>query len=296
MAATPQPTWYPPPTPRWGPGRVIALVIGIVVLFPALGLLAGGGVLLWGDRVARDDNGFLNSASQSFSSSGYAITTSSIDLATGADWVPMSSALGTARLQVTGTGPDIFVGIARAGDTTAYLGGVQRTIVTDVGSASAPAITTGAGAPSSPPGEQNFWTAQTSGSGTQSLTWSPSAGNWVLVVMNADGSAGVSVDARLGATVPALGGLAWGLLAAGLILLLLGVLAIVLAVRRRPEPAGPYGPYGAGAPYGGGAPYGTGTPAGPQPSWTPPAPVDRTTAADAGSETPVTPPPAQPPG
>jgi hypothetical protein len=284
MAATPQPTWYPPPpAPRWGPGRVIALVIGIVVLFPALGLLAGGGVLLWGDRVARDDNGYLFSSSQSFSSAGYAITSTRIDLSTGANWVPMSSALGTARLEVTGTGSDVFVGLAREGDTTAYLGGVQRTIVTDVGSGSSPAIQTGAGAPSSPPGEQDFWTAQASGPGMQSLTWSPTAGNWVLVVMNADGSAGVSVDARLGATVPALGGLAWGLLAAGLFLALLGVLAIVLAVHRRPAPSAPYG-------------AGTPMPPGPPPYWMPPPPVDRTTAADAGTQTPVAPPQVPPTG
>src|SRR3954471_17441484 len=285
MAAMPQPTWNPPPpAPRWGPGRVIALVIGILVLFPALGLLAGGGVLLWGDRVARGDDGYLTSSTESFSSSGYAITSRSIDLATGADWVPMSSALGQARLAVTSTDPgsEVFVGIARAADTTAYLGGVQRTIVTDVGSGSGPAIQTGAGAPSSPPGEQNFWTAQASGSGTQSLTWSPSAGHWVLVVMNADGSAGVSVDARLGATVPALGGLAWGLMAAGLVLLILGVLAIVLAARRRPSPVVPYG-------------TGVPMPGGPPPSWTPPAPVARTTAADAArTETPVPPPEVRP--
>ncbi|MFL6096991.1 MAG: hypothetical protein ACJ71Y_16185, partial [Blastococcus sp.] len=136
-------------------------------------------------------------------------------------------------------------------------------------------------APSSPPGEQDFWTAQASGSGTQSLTWSPTAGNWVLVVMNADGSAGVSVAARLGATVPALGGLAWGLLAVGLVLLLLGVLAIVLAIHR---PRAPAVPYGVGAPM----------PAGPPPSWMPPAPVDRTTAADTRYEAPTSTPQQEP--
>ena len=83
----------------------------------------------------------------------------------------------------------------------------------------------------------------------------------MLVVMNADGSAGVSVDARIGATVPALGGLAWGLLGAGLFCLLIGVVLLVLAIRRpvrpagrlhrrcpRPVPAGPAaGPDAAGA-------------------------------------------------
>src|SRR4051794_35439076 len=279
MAAMPQPTWNPPPpAPRWGPGRVIALVVGIVLLFPALGLLAGGGILLYADGPGRDDDGYLYSSSANFSSDGYAITSASVDLATGADWVPVSSALGTARIQVTAdNGSDVFLGIARVADTTQYIGGVERTVVTDLGSDAAPAIRTGTGAPSTPPGEQDFWVAQSAGSGTQTLTWKPAAGNWTLVVMNADGSANVSVDARVGATVPALTGLAWGLLAAGLFLLLLGVLAIVLAVRRRPAPAQPYG---AGAPM----------PPGPPPAWSPPAPVDRTTAADSGTQTPVTPP------
>jgi hypothetical protein len=279
MAAQSQPTWYPPPppAPSWGPGRVIALVIGILVLLPAIGLTLAGGLLLWADGPARDDNGYLFSASDSFSSGGYAITSSSLDLTTGADWVPVSSALGHARIQVTGTdsGREVFVGIARVGDANGYLGSVDRTVVSDLGSGSPPAIRTGAGAPSTPPGQQDFWAAQAQGSGTQTLSWTPSAGSWALVVMNADGSAGVSVDARVGATVPALTGLAWGVLGAGLVLLAIGVLVIVLAVRRRPVPPTPYG-----------------APVAP-PAWTPPAPVDRTTAADADAartETPERPP------
>src|SRR3954465_15960793 len=129
MAVSPQPTWNPPPpAPRWGAGRIVALVIGILVLLPALGLTAAGGLRLWADGPARNDDGYLYSASDNFSTSGYAITSASIDLSTGADWLPVSSALGTAKLQVTGadSGSDIFVGIARVADTTEYIGGVDR--------------------------------------------------------------------------------------------------------------------------------------------------------------------------
>ncbi|MCW2531501.1 MAG: exported protein of unknown function [Blastococcus sp.] len=288
MAASPQPVWSPPPTaPRWGPGRIVALVVGLLLLLPAIGLLAGGGVLLWADRVARDDNGYLFSSEESFSSPGYAISTARIDLATGADWLPLSAALGDARVQVTGTDPssDVFIGIARAGDASAYLDGVERTVVGDFGTGSAAdnQRQLGAEAPFAPPGEQNFWAAQAGGPGTQSLTWTPSGGNWTLVVMNPDASADVSVDARLGATVPALGGLAWGLLAGGLFLLVIGGLVILLAVRSRPAAAG--GPYGAGVPM----------PPGPPPSWAPPAPVDRDAAPDTRAESPTGVPPQVPP-
>ena len=44
------------------------------------------------------------------------------------------SLLGTARVEVTGTTPgtETFVGIAPLSDATAYLGGVERTVVDDV--------------------------------------------------------------------------------------------------------------------------------------------------------------------
>jgi hypothetical protein len=288
MAASPPPAWSPPPTaPRWGPGRVIALVVGILLLFPAIGLAAGGGVLLWADGPARDDDGYLYSSEESFSSPGYAISTTSIDLVTGADWVPLSAALGDARVEVTGTDPgsEVFIGIARSGDTSGYLDHVQRTIVGDFGTGTAAddERQLGEEPPNAPPGRQDFWVAQASGPGTQTLTWTPAEGNWSLVVMNADGSADVSVDGRLGATVPALGGLGWGLLAGGLFLLVIGGLVIALAVRRSPSAAA--GPYGAGMPMAGGPP----------PSWAPPAPVDRTTAADARTESTTGVPPQAPP-
>jgi hypothetical protein len=277
MTTTPPAYWTPPS--RWGPARIIGLVVGVLLLLPAIGLVAGGGVLLWADGPARDDDGYLYSSEESFSGPGYAISTARIDLATGADWLPLSAALGDARAEVTGTDPgqDIFVGIARAGDSAAYLDGVERTVVDDFGTGSAADSERqlGSKAPLAPPGEQDFWAAEANGTGTQTLTWKPAGGNWTLVVMNADASAGVSVDARLGATAPALGGLAWGLLGGGLFLVVVGVLLLVLAIRRpRPGRAYSAGPYV--------------MPSGPEPSWAPPAPVDRNTAADAHTDSPRT--------
>jgi hypothetical protein len=67
----------------------------------------------------------------------------------------------------------------------------------------------------------------------------------------------VSVQARIGATAPALGGLAWGLLAGGAFLTIVGVLLIVLAARRRAArpPAG--------------APFALPQPGGPPTGWVP---------------------------
>src|SRR4051812_14386867 len=76
----------------------------------------------------------------------------------------------------------------------------------------------------------------------------------MLVVMNSDASAGASVTARAGATVPALGSISWTVLGIGIVVTLLGVLIIVLAARRRPASAQGYPPA---------------TVAGPPPGWVP---------------------------
>lgn len=282
MTATVPPPWSapaPPPRRAWGAGRIVALVIGLVLLLPGLGLVVAGGILLWADGTNRSD-GFVVSPDEVFTSQGYALVSERIDLRTDADWLPISAALGTARVEATGTGQDeIFVGIAPVADATAYLGDVQRTVIDDLGFDQPGSATDErqGGAPSGTPGDQDFWTAQASGAGTQQLSWEPTEGNWMLVVMNADGSAGLQVEARVGAEFPALTGIAWGVLIGGLVLTVIAVLLLVVAIRtprdRRPPMPSPsagvpsprspadqavWGPQT--TPQGQGAPSGTATP------------------------------------
>ena len=211
--------------------------MGALLLLPALGLLGGGGVLLWADQGERSDDGYLYTASDAFATQGHALLSDRIDLDPGADWVGLSAALGTARVRGdgrrSGRGPlrgHRAGGRRRRPTWTAC----ERTVVDDLGldTSAADQVLLAGGAPSGPPADQDFWTVEATGTGTQQLDWDPDDGSWTLVVMNADGSAGVAVDARIGATIPALTGLAWGLLGGGLFLLLLAVLLLVLGLRR----------------------------------------------------------------
>jgi hypothetical protein len=79
---------------------------------------------------------------------------------------------------------------------------------------------------------QDFWVASATGPGAQTLTWDPANGSWTVVVMNADGRPGIGMGADLGATYPALLGIAIGLLVAGGIFLVGAGLLIVGAIRR----------------------------------------------------------------
>ncbi len=280
MTASPQPPWTPAPrADQWNAGRVVALVLGSVLLLVSIPVLLGGAAVLAADRTERTD-GYLISPAETFAGAGHALVSERIDVSTGADWVPLSAALGTARIQVAASDPAdaVFIGIAPADDLSAYLDGVERTVIDDLGVDAAPGTLVPGGEPSGPPGDQDFWTTWAEGPGTQQLTWEPAQGNWMLVVMNADGSPGISVDARIGATLPALDGLARGLIVSGLVGLAIAVLLMVLAIRR---PSGRRGPAQPGTwPVPGGQPPAGPPSAGQLPPWVLPAQADRTTAPD----------------
>ena len=150
----------------------MALIFGVLLFLVATGLLVGAGVLFWADQTDRTD-GYLFSNEETLSGPGHALVSERIDLSTDADRVPLSAALGSARFEATGSDPgsETFVGIAPVGDATAYLGDVERTVIDDLGIDSPTPRDLPGGEPSGPPTDQDFWTAQTSGTGTQVLTW-----------------------------------------------------------------------------------------------------------------------------
>jgi hypothetical protein len=90
-------------------------------------------------------------------------------------------------------------------------------------------------APAMPPTRAALWVARSSGSGPQTLIWPVSSGNWKMVVMNADSSRPVSVSVNIAARLPALTAIAVGLLAAGAVCLVAGVILIVITIRRAPR-------------------------------------------------------------
>jgi hypothetical protein len=75
------------------------------------------------------------------------------------------------------------------------------------------------------PGTQSFWVASVSGIDEQDLDWTIESGEWALVIMNADGSPGVSADVRFGFLRPPF------LLPVGVISLTIGLLALVGGTR-----------------------------------------------------------------
>jgi hypothetical protein len=69
------------------------------------------------------------------------------------------------------------------------------------------------------PAAAGIWAASASGPGEQTATWKPTDGSWAVVVMNADGRAGVAADVSAGAEIDLLIWIAVGLLGAGVALM-----------------------------------------------------------------------------
>jgi hypothetical protein len=223
----------PPARRGWTGGRVALVVVGTIAGLLALGLLVGGCALVAVDQTQRDDDGFLMSPTQDFSTPTFAILSESADIdADGGEWA-LDTFLGTVRIRSESDRP-VFVGIGPADDVTRYLGGVERDEVDDLDHDGDPEYSRrSGGAPTARPGNETFWVASSAGSGERTLEWEPEDGDWQAVVMNEDASRGVSAELSIGAELDSILWIGIGLLLAGALFAAGCAFAITAATRGR---------------------------------------------------------------
>jgi hypothetical protein len=211
----------------WTAGRVISLVIGSLLALVSLGLLGGGGTLMWADQSLRQD-GFVTTGTATYSTTGYALASERVNLGWG--WL-LSGVVGDVRLRATavGAGSPVFVAIGPAGRVSAYLSGTTYATVTGAG-ADALVSHVGTVRPG-PPRTAGIWVAQAAGTGTQALRWTAERGNWMAVVMNPGGTPGLSVRADAGVSAPWLFRLAVELIVGGILAGALSAALIVVPAR-----------------------------------------------------------------
>jgi hypothetical protein len=223
-------------------GRSIALVVtGALASLVAAGLLAIGGLALWGDS-QKDSDGYLSTNTHQFETGTRALATENLDVDLDAgDWVMDTGDLGKVRVQVDSRDDKpVFVGIARSSDVEDYLAGVSHSTLTDVNTSPFDADYDDHAGDRRPvaPADAHIWSASQQGSGKQSLNWEIRDGDWSVVVMNADGSAGVDADISTGANVPFLDEIGWSAVGSGSFVLIVGVALLVMGIRRPSNPSG----------------------------------------------------------
>lgn len=210
------------PTPTVEGRRVVRLVLGSVALLVALALIGSAIAAIVGLETNRDATGYFVTHTHHYQTPSYALSTQSLNVG------GVTGALETRllRLRIAATSDDatkpLFMGIARTADVNRYLARVQHDELRDIGFDPFKVVyrRLGTGAPAALPSAQTFWQTRATGTGTQTISWPVKNGHWSAVVMNADGSRTVGVDAQLAARLSG----AWWFVAA---LLATGALSLV---------------------------------------------------------------------
>jgi hypothetical protein len=222
------------PTQQFGRGRVVRLTFGSLALLVALALIGGAIAGIFGLENNRDATGYFVTHTHHYQTSSYALSTESLNVGS------VTGALETSllRLRITATSNDaarpLFIGIARTEDAARYLARVQHDELRDINfdPFKVDYRRIGTGAPRALPSTQGFWETRASGAGTQTISWPVKKGQWSAVVMNADGSRNVSVNAQLAARLAG----AWWFVAAFIALgalSLAGGIALVRSAARK---------------------------------------------------------------
>jgi hypothetical protein len=210
--------------------RSTALIVagGVVGLLAMLALVVGG-TAIWADTTQRDAHGYVSTNTHSYASPTRAIATDGVTIGSEVPgWL-----VGKVRLEASSAKP-FFIGIGRKSDVDAYLRNTSYAQATklDLDPFKVTYVPHRGDAAPGRPAAQSFWAASASGRGTQALTWKTRSGEWSVVVMNADGSPGVSANVGAGAKFP------W-VLWAGIGVAAFGALLLFAAARMIYRGAGP---------------------------------------------------------
>lgn len=226
----------------WSSGQIIALFIGGIMVISGFGVFVGGAILSTSKGWLTDSNGFINSKPlvlQTQSTLSYAIVQQNIDvnLEPLRMWRITNNDIVTMKIIAENYDPNkaIFIGVAPAIDANNYLSSVSydRLINTSwsldrsIDNPIQPTYKNHPGsAPTLPPTSIDIWIKSVQGTGTQTLEWVPTTGNYWIVLMNANGSSTIDATVQVGAKIPILGGIGNILIALGVVVLILGGLII----------------------------------------------------------------------
>ncbi len=300
------PNYPPPPPPPSGirPRRrsVAAMVIGWILIVIGF-LTALSGVIL---LVLFGSNAAVTSGLRTLSSPTPVLVS---DLGTIQNVGTTRMWTGVPNLVVSSTNSGAkptFIGIGPTADVERYLSGVATDRITEfeLSPFNLSVVRQDGAQDVGSPGEQPFWVAKLDSATATEFSWPISDGRYEIVVMNADGSAGVTADVSVGVSIPDSTRLWILVIVVGAVMLIGGIVLVVIGARRVPEPPPYYPAAPTGYPAGPtGYPAGpTGYPAGPTgypagPTGYPAGPTNTADRPAGPPDRPAGPPdrPAQPP-
>lgn len=215
------------------PVRVLALILGSILIIPAAVLLLSGGALGAAWLFERDGDDYFDGSLGRIESETVAVTAEDLDFRTDPgdpDW--LLDALDVdirIRSTAAASGTPTFIGVAAENDVDRYLAGVAHAEIVELNDDLDPEYRQRTGDTTiAPPVDQNFWEVSASGTGTQEIEWQATDGRWAVVVMNADGSTNVAADIDVGVKSDAVVPIALTFVALGTLLAATAVTFIIV--------------------------------------------------------------------
>jgi len=213
--------------------RLFLLLLGFAALIAGAACGASGVASLR----SLDEDDYLLSGPARLTTSTAGFVGSTAELAGRSSGIRNNSV--TIRIRVS-DGRDLFLGIAPAAAANPYLATARREIVDSIqyDPLELRRTAVGAGDALAPPADALAWTASASGDAPLDLTWSAQNGDYVFVILRADGRPGVDATVEFGTKFRYQRGYAIAGIAFGGLLVIVGLLLAVGALRRR-SPAPP---------------------------------------------------------
>ncbi len=249
--------------------KIILIILGAVLMLCGLGVAVPAAFL---SAIVGSD-GRITSDYETLGSSTPALVSETEHVSRGTN-VP-DSGFGAATVVLSARNADepIFLGVGRSADVERYLDDVAYDEVRDLNIRPLRVTTTRHDGSSSapPPQSESFWLASATGE-NPTLEWQVErSGQYRLVMMNVDGSAGTSAELQLGVQIEGLRGIGVGAIVVGVLSFLIGLGLLIWGIRTRTAPRPVGGPTYPGAPppnypggpYPGPPPGPTGPPPGP---------------------------------
>jgi hypothetical protein len=233
----------------WDAGKVLVVFFGGFLILVGVPLLFSGTALMGITRSLSDGYGYigvsgidLETSTQAMVSTPMHVDEIVIDEIDGPMvkyWHPSPGDFIDLKLTLdSNNGKEVFIGIVETFDAAPVFAGMMYDSIIDIDLDhpydNDPQITyrrhrgdlfEGS------PADLGIWSAYAYGD-ELTLEWEPEEGDYSIIIMNLDGSAGVDVDAGFGVKAPFLDLIGKGLLFGGLVCFGLGALIIYVAVRR----------------------------------------------------------------
>jgi len=224
----------------FGAGQVVAVLNGGLLILISIPILFGGGAVMGVGDIFNQGGGFIGVDNIDFETGTQVLIGKSMDIE-GLDyddfdgppmwlWNPDIGDLLKIKIKAeSNDNKPVFIGIIRERDGIEYFGDIEYDYVTDFhleNPRSRPYITyrkhSGTDVAFEPE-DLDIWVEEAHGYGEQTMIWEPEVGDYWLVIMNEDGSAGVDVETGLSVKLPILGTIGRGLFLGGLVSLAFGV-------------------------------------------------------------------------